>query len=54
MTNDEIKDLKSKAYDCVANIEYWQGQLQEINKQLVAARQAEPAVEEPVKEETKK
>lgn len=56
MTNDNIKDLKSQAYDCVVNIEYWQGQLQAINKQIMEKSQpvAEPAEPVKVKEETKK
>jgi len=31
---EELKELKSQAYDALANIEYWQAKLQELNKQI--------------------
>ncbi len=30
----DIKELKAQAYDALANIEYWQAKLQELNKQI--------------------
>jgi len=31
---EEIKELKAQAYDCLANIEYFQKQLQQINAKI--------------------
>ena len=34
MENQEIKDLKSKAYDIISNIEFLRGELQKVNTQI--------------------
>lgn len=39
-----ITELKAKAYDTLAQIEYLQKQLQEINQQIAKAIQDEQAV----------
>jgi prefoldin subunit 5 len=37
----DIKELKASAYDCLAQIEYLQKQLAEINQKIAEAMQAE-------------
>lgn len=43
-------ELKAKAYDCLAQIEYLQKQLQEINQQIAKALQDEQANTDSVSE----
>lgn len=45
-----ITELKAKAYDTLAQIEYLQKQLQEINKQIAKAIQDEQANTDSVSE----
>lgn len=42
----EIANWKAKAYDCLANIEALQRQLQQINQEIARLSQPEPVVPE--------
>jgi hypothetical protein len=38
-----LTELKAAAYDAIANVEYWQRKLQEINQQIAEeAKKVEP------------
>jgi hypothetical protein len=37
-----ITDLKAQAYDAIAQIEYWQKLLQELNKRIAEMAQQQP------------
>jgi hypothetical protein len=41
----ELMELKAQAYDCLANIEHLQKQLQEINQKIAQKLQEEKAGE---------
>lgn len=44
---DEMKELKSEAYDCLAQIEAWQKKLQVVTEKIakLASEKAEPKTE---------
>jgi len=45
---EELKNLKSQAYDCLAQLEIWQAKLKQFNQQIAQLSQ------QPEKKENKK
>lgn len=37
-----LNELKAKAYDCLAQIEYWNSEMQKINKAIAEYKVNEP------------